>query len=506
MSGESDGLLIVPFALMELAFFGVALIGKGVCAGIRAATNAAQRYEAEKRQKREAIRCSGVRESIGAFREEVASNMEEQTRLNVEASEQMMMEVENSQKRIAQMTENCDPEQFQQYMNQICRSRTELSNSFSEIQRRFNQNYHKKINESMNNVTRNINNQYSANLQELRDLANDMQTKQEKAMKMANDYIEEANMILTSLEEDYDGGKFVGPQMNELKRQYNEAIGQYQLGNYEASLATVKDVSLSAIEEIYKADSMKQEWDNYYKLALTISSDLAAYMQAQAVITEDTKRHVEGKIGRKLEDDVINVKINDYTDKREDGSNVYDYINDKVLEIKVMLESDEANKLSIKELKGYVDLLNTELYPSATKAIYKGILNMSNAFSRQNISEEIIDFFEEHNFSFTGYSYDNERHDGALHIGLENMISGEEIIVTLAPELMRNGDVQTRVEINQLEGEKENENRKAYYRESIEDIVRKEIPGGQIKLECKEETINKLSEKTILRDKVRANR
>jgi hypothetical protein len=159
--------------------------------------------------------------------------------------------------------------------------------------------------------------------------------------------------------------------------------------------------------------------------------------------------------------------------------------------------------LTTKQLKEYVELLNGNLYPLVQQSIYKGILNMNNAFSRQNISEEIIDFFEDHNFTFSGYNYDNDSHDGALHVGFENDATGEEIIVTLAPEYQNNGDVQTKVEINQLKGDETNEERKAYYRTSVENVVLDNTPGAQIKLECNKATRNRLSDKTTLRDKLK---
>lgn len=196
--------------------------------------------------------------------------------------------------------------------------------------------------------------------------------------------------------------------------------------------------------------------------------------------------------------------MSDYTDKMKDGQSQYGYLLNKAREIKTFLESDNAGRLTTQQLKEYVDILNSKLYPSAASVIYKGILNMSNAFSRQNISEEIIDFFEEHNFSFKGYSYDGDKHDGALHIGLENESAGEEIIVTLAPELMENGEVQTRVEIDQLMGDEANEERKAFYRTSVENVVLDNTPGAQIKLECRKEYKNRLSDKTDLRDRLKA--
>lgn len=66
--------------------------------------------------------------------------------------------------------------------------------------------------------------------------------------------------------------------------------------------------------------------------------------------------------------------------------------------------------------------------PQTSSLFSLSSINMNNAFSRQNISEEIIDFFEEHNFTFSGYAYDDNCHDKALHVGLENPATGEELI------------------------------------------------------------------------------
>lgn len=504
MSGEADGLLLLPFALAAVPLVGMVLVGGAAVAGIGAAMNAAARYEQGKRRKREEIRRSGINESIGSFRSDIAANMREQTRLNVQASEQMMRELENSRRAAISMAETNDPEKYQRYMGQVRASRQELSNKLFAIQDGYVKKYHVKISESMDKVTRTVNDRYESCLGELKLLVGNMQAKQEKARQLADEYIEEAKVILVSLEMDYEGSKFAGPQLGELKRQLGDAIGQYNLQNYEAALATAKDVSLSTVEEIYKADCKRQEWDNYYKLALTISSELQAYMEAQSVVTDKVKAEVEGKLGKPLEEEIVGVKISDYTDRTKDGESEYDSLMKNVTQVKELLESADAEKLTTGQLKGYVDLLNGKLYPSAALAIYKGVLNMSNAFSRQNVSEELIDFFEEHNFSFKGYSYDDDRHDGALHIGLENESTGEEIIVTLAPELMGNGEVQTRVEIDQLMGDEANEERKAFYRSSIENVVTDSTPGAQIKLECKKEYRNRLSDRTGLRDRLRA--
>ena len=118
---------------------------------------------------------------------------------------------------------------------------------------------------------------------------------------------------------------------------------------------------------------------------------------------------------------------------------------------------------------------------------------MNNAFARQNISEDIIDLFEEHDFSFNGYAYDDDRHDKALHIGLKNEATGEELIVTLAPEVLENGDIQTHVDLKQTKGEEFNEERRAYYRQCVEDAVTGAVPEAQVRLECDSKTRNRLA-------------
>lgn len=503
MSGEAGGLLVIPLAIAALPIVGMVLVGGAVVAGISAAGNAATQYEEQKRRQREEIRRSGLGESIGSFRSSMAANMNEQLRLNAEVSNHMMEEMNRNRQELMNIIHDNDPEKYQHYMGQIRVSRQTLSNQLFNMQEEFVKNYHTKINESMNSVTNTINTQYATYLQELEQLQANQHAKNQKAKDIADEYIEEAKILLTSFEDDYDAKKYANLQLVDLQKTLNEAIEQYNQENYESAIATAKGVSVDAIEEIYKADCKKQEWENFYKCALTLAAELEAYMMAQQTITADVKTKVEQQSGKSLEDEIIGVKVSEYTDRMKDGTSQYDYLLGKIREIRNFLESEQVESLTVQQMKEYVDMLNSKLYPSAQLAIYKGILNMSNAFSRQNISEEIIDFFEDHNFNFTGYNYDGDQHDGALHIGLQNEVTGEEIIVTLAPELMNNGDVQTRVEIDQLKGDETNEERKAYFRTSVQEVVVNNTPGAQIKLECRKETRNRLSQKTELRDKLK---
>lgn len=464
----------------------------------------AQERQAQQRQEQERrAQTNRVSNSIGNFRGVVAGNMNEQVRLNRQTSEMMMNELDRSRQNMLDSMNFEDPKQYQQYMEQIEQNRKELSKALSKMQGDFVENYHTSINASMQNITADINKQYAEYADELQKLQSDDKQKQEMASSLANDYIEEAKTLMLALDEDYQGRKYAKNQMLELQRAINDAVAQYNIGNYEAAIAVAKDSAIAIIEEIYKADCKHQEWENYYKLALVLSTEISEMIEGQRSITPEVKAEIEAKTGRQLEEDIVGVDISEYTGIREDGQNQFEYLLGQVNSIKQLLESEDGKELSTDQLKEYIDTMNNKIYPAASMIFFRGIMNMNNAFSRQNISEEIIDFFEEHNFEFKGFSYDDEKHDGALHIGLENESTGEEIIVTLAPELMEGGDVQTRVEIDQLKGDETNEARKEFFRQSVTDCVVGSTPGAQIKLECKHETKNKLSDKTQLRDKLR---
>jgi len=560
MSGESSGLVLIPILAVAYPPLGIALAGGALAVGIANAAVNANRAE-RRRREREAIRQANqertreiyrreaeqraqqqrqadyraqqqreaefraqqqreaairaqqeqirsqqmdmVSNSIGDFRTSVADNMREQTRINRQISDQMMSELEMSRNEMLSVINSNDPEQYKKYTEELGKSKSALTKKIVSIQDGFVKNYHQKINESMEAISKDVNKQYASHIDELKAMQADIQKKNELASSLAQDYIEEATTLLTALNEDYNGQKYSKNQMLEIERTINDASKQYNIGNYEAAIAIAKDSALAAIEEIYKADCRQQEWDNYYKLALTVASEVTAFIKGQETITAEAKAKVEQQLGKAIEDDIVGIKVSDYTEKRMDGKTQYEYLLGQAESILQTLESDQVENLTVEQLKDYVELLNTRIYPAASETIFKGILNMSNAFSRQNISEEIIDFFEEHNFDFKGFSYDDEKHDGALRIGLENDSTGEEIIVTLAPELLENGEVQTRVEIDQLKGDETNEARKEFYRKSVQQCVCDNTPGAQVKLECKKESKNKLSDRTSLRDRLK---
>ena len=298
MSGEAGGLILIPLALaaMPLVLGGLAIAG-AVSVGVKAG-GAAVRYEQEQRQRREEIRRSGVAQSIGDFRGTMLNSMNEQTSLNIQASERMMLELESQRTAMRRAAEQQDTQAFQSYVSNLKAARAQTMQAIANTQNEFNISYRQKIAESMGLISQKINEQYSMYIDELQQLQADMAAKDARAQEIANAYIEEARTLLASLSDDFDGQKFSGRQLATLNNQFNQAVTQFNNGHYESAIASAKDVAINTLEEIYEADAQKQEWENYFKLALVLSEEVKTYIESQSVITEDAKAYAEEASGK----------------------------------------------------------------------------------------------------------------------------------------------------------------------------------------------------------------
>lgn len=502
MSGEADGLILIPLALsaMPLVLAGLAVAGVvkvGVAAG-RAAVN----YEREQRSRREEILTNGAAAEIGSFRAEMNRTMREQTARNVETSNEMMRALDRQRAAMKQAAERQDTQAFQDYVSSLKASHTRVMGEIAQAQEKFNTSYQQRISESMRTVSQTVNTQYAAYMDELKQMQFDAAARNERTKALAETYLEEARTLLTALERDFDGAKFSARQLDSLRREWEKADRLYRDGRYEAAIASAKDTALNTLTEIYEADAKKQEWENYRKMALTLSEEVKSYLESQEFITEGAKAYAEQASGQTLESEIVGIRVADYTDKNAAGQTRYDYFLRRAGEMYDSLRSPDAERYTTAQWKEAMEFLNNDLYPAAAMCINRAIINMNNAFSRQNISEEIIDFFEEHNFTFGGYAYDENAHDKALHIDLQNEATGEELIVTLAPELLDNGDIQTHVDLKQIQGDETNEARKAYYRDCITEVVKGSSPYAEVELKCKSETRNRLSADTETKRKI----
>ncbi len=354
-------------------------------------------------------------------------SMNRQNALNVQASNQMMQELERQRLAMSRAAEQQDVEAFGSYVRQMKQSHAQVMNSIADTQERFNLQYKNQINESMSEVTRQINEQYAARMGEIEQLKADVAEKNKRAGEIAKGYISEATTLLNSLKEDYNGRKFSARQLATLRSQLNQVISLYNSGSYESAIAGAKDVATAALEEIYEADAAQKEWDNYYKLALVLSEEVKTFIESQETVTEAAKAHAEKCSGQTLENEIVGMRIADYTDKNAKGQTRFDYLKHRANEMYDALRREDAQNLTTEQLKSSVDFLNNELYPSISICLNKAVANMNNAFSRQNLSEDIIDFFEEHNFTFSGYAYDDNAHDKALHIGKKTKRRGRSL-------------------------------------------------------------------------------
>ena len=240
MSGEAGGLILIPLALaaMPLVLGGLAIAG-AVSVGVKAG-GAAVRYEQEQRQRREEIRRSGVAQSIGDFRGTMLNSMNEQTSLNIQASERMMLELESQRTAMRRAAEQQDTQAFQSYVSNLKAARAQTMQAIANTQNEFNVSYRQKIAESMGLISQKINEQYSMYIDELQQLQADMAAKDARAQEIANAYIEEARTLLASLSDDFDGQKFSGRQLATLNNQFNQAVTQFNKGIMRVPLQVPK--------------------------------------------------------------------------------------------------------------------------------------------------------------------------------------------------------------------------------------------------------------------------
>ncbi|MDR1481031.1 MAG: hypothetical protein LBI74_00225 [Synergistaceae bacterium] len=502
MSGSAGGLLLVPLLFGVVPVLATVVVGGALVTAASVAGQAASAYTA-RRANRERIRQIEAEERVGSYRDMVLRDMREETRLNAEASAKMDKELERGRREAAKILETGDSEKYGEYLKRVQGSRDGINREIVSIQDSFSKDYESRIAVSMRAVNDSVSRQLEVYLKELQTARGSDDEKRGRARELADMYLKEARGLLDSLKADFARDAFGGPRVAILERQLDEASAQYAAGRYETCLAVAKDSSITAIEEIYKADARRQEWENYHKLALGLASEIEAYLQAQERITPEAFAEMRNRSEAELDGEIIGVRIADYTDKMDDGQTRFDYLLAAVSKQRSELESATPSSISIAQMKEIASVLNGKIYPEAMNTIYKGILNMSNAFVRQNLSEDIVNFFEEHNFTFSGYSYDGDRHDGALYVGFENEMTGEELVVTLAPEIVGSAGVQTRVSIDHLKGDERNEERREYYRQAVRDAVAEGIQGASVSLECDQSTRNKFSANSALRDKLK---
>ena len=146
-----------------------------------------------------------------------------------------------------------DPVKYQQYLANMRTSREGVSRRLMEIEDNFVRNYHEQIQVSMATITDTINRKYATYLNELEQLNADIQARESKAREFSEQYLEETKALIESLQKEYDGVRFAGEALRELRRALNDAITQFNHGHYEAAIASAKDTALQTIEEIYKA-------------------------------------------------------------------------------------------------------------------------------------------------------------------------------------------------------------------------------------------------------------
>ena len=156
MSGEASGLILLPFAMAALPLVLGGLAVAGVAVATAKAGSAAMKYEQERRQRRDEIRRSDAAQSIGSFREEMQREMNRQTALNAQASEQMMAQLDRQRREMRAAAEQQDTQAFQSYVSEMKASRTATLEAITTAQNDFNASYRRDISSSMARISQNL--------------------------------------------------------------------------------------------------------------------------------------------------------------------------------------------------------------------------------------------------------------------------------------------------------------------------------------------------------------
>ena len=91
--------------------------------------------------------------------------MEEQNRLNVKTSDQMMKELERQRNAIRQAAEQQDAEGFARFAANMKNAHQQVTQSMADAQNRFTSQYRRRIAESMETVTSAVNRTYAEGME-----------------------------------------------------------------------------------------------------------------------------------------------------------------------------------------------------------------------------------------------------------------------------------------------------------------------------------------------------
>ena len=493
MSGAAGGAVLIPLALAAIPIMGVVLVGGALVAAGNVAVNMAVEYEDRRRREREEIRASGISADIAALSGEIKDRMDEQTRLNVKASEDMIREMESHREAVSAILKSGDPGDYSDYLVDIAKSRSDLKESMEVIQNEFLKNYGDEITRSMADISDTINRDVAKGIADMKALGLSKAALQKKAETLASGCIDDAKSKIASLKDGHRGKYFLNQEVVTLGEQLAMAEAQYNEGFYEASIAVASDVSIGALEGIYKADLMMQEWENYQKLSLIMASEIKAYMEAQAEITPDLKNELEKACGGPLDKKLEGIKLGDYTDALETGETKFDNILRRAGEMIDRLEKADPSNMSGGEIKRVWEELNDDLRSNAEIVINNALHNINNSFTRQGLSDKIIDFFESQGFYWDGHGYEDDNLGKALSLNVKKSDTKEELIITLAPDLANGRAIGATVEIDQISGNGADEETKALYREVVTSIVTGNYKGAECDLKCDGATFESLS-------------
>jgi hypothetical protein len=509
MSGAAGG--AIPIGLIAIPVAGVVLVGAAVIFAASVAVTAAMDYEAGRRARRDERRKQELESRIGSFGQNIRVGIESQFNLNVEASNRMMEALESNKREILNAVSDDTPGTYQNFLRNIDASGRRLNQMMLEAQADCVRTHNASIQSTIREIE-------AVRTRAENALLNNLPSGEERlaaARGLAQDYINEASTGIEALKNNPENLALCRPErIKNLDLQLGEAKKQYQLGNYQASMAIAKNVDVDALNENLSVIRDMGEWENFHKLALVRSAELKAYLETQSVITperweelkQQSGRDLDKELGDQIVQDILGSRIGDYTDAMDSGERKYDYLTRRAGELTKQLETASPVSVSTENLKEILAELNEKLFPDAMTTVFDGLSKMNDAFTRQKLGDDIVNFFVEHNFMYCNAVYDGGQDGESLKIGLRNDSTGDELVITLSSDVTGGCGTKTHINIDQTGGDAPNEERQDYYRLSLEGLALGKEPGeiermaqsgiGTGRIVCPQETRGKLSTKS----------
>lgn len=490
MSGDIGFLITLPLAAVALPFAVGGLAAAGVVRLGTEAGKAAYRYESNRREEREMIYRSGIRDEITDYRSSVQKMMNDQKNRNRELSREFEKTIEENRKQFAEYIAKMDVT-ADDFSEEINYSAEQMIEAMQEKQHTFQLDYQKKIVSVLEEINRESQKRQDEILSEIREIYMEESARKSAMAKAARSYIEEVRDLLTALQEQFYGEKYMSGQVLLHQKDFREVTERYNREDYQACMIAGGSLMAKLRQDILTCDELHQENENWHKTAEMLVSGNLEFLKAQKTLSEEIYRNIEEESRRKevpfsLMADDIGTDLSIYWGKTEKNTSVFQEMQEKLETILDCLNQENC-PLSTSELKEIALEMSGKWRCEIIKNSARAVERWNNAMQREKMALDIIDHMEEcgyiynEEFAFIRHRADgevervsDEEKDAQLCMKFIDSF-GDEILVRLSD---RSGQ-HVGLEITDMAEEIDPEVDKSRERKELEEEIRSMIYGGE---------------------------